>query len=446
MATKPISEQDVIEKEVCILGAGGAGCYTAIQLQDRNISTIVLEKSSRIGGHSETYRERGDRNFCDIGVRLYPDVPIVRQYYDRMGVRLTSVDLTKGRRIYVDVKTGERAPVKEPNPLLIWFALWRYERIIKKNFSFLEKPGIQLPATVPEDLTLPFEAFLHKYKLGRSYKPITHYLQGQGAVKNLPALYALKNISPAVTKCARTNSFVAAASGVDTLYEKIQVKMGEALRCNVQVQSIRRNVEVIEITATQDRSPLNIRCRKLYVTFPPTLTNMESFDLDQQEKSVFEKFKSFYYWTVMVKISGLPTDTVFFPIDGTDPLTGQVIPGIYTIVPTSMPETYNILYGSEQPLTEQEVLDDITGFVQRMSNNLTGQEIKLDSVDLFRLHTPFGTHVTPDEICNSFYQSLLALQGHRNTYYLGAAVDTNESRSVWIHAADIVQTLFGQST
>ncbi len=443
MTTQHTSEQTVIETEVCILGAGGAGCYAAVQLQDRNIPFVVLEKTGRIGGHSETYREPGEGNFCDIGVRLYPDVPIVRNYYDRFGVKLAKADLTKGNRVYVDVKTGKRAPVKDPNPLLIWFSLWRYERIIKTRFGFLLKPGLQLPTEVPEDLLLPFEAFLEKYKLGRSYKPITHYLQGQGTVRSLTTLYALKNLSVEVTRCARTNSFVAAASGVDSLYEKIQTHLGDRLRRHVEVQSVQRNGETIEVTAMQAGQPLTVRCRKLLVTIPPTLENLQGFDLDEREKSLFEKFLPYYYGTVMVKITGLPTDTVFFAIDGTDPLTGQVIPGIYTIVPTPMKDTYNILYGSEEPLTEQAVLDDIGGFVQRMSNNLTGQEVKLEAVTLFRLHTPFGTHVAPEEIRKGFYRSLLALQGHRNTYYLGAAVDTNESRSVWIHAEHMIKTVFG---
>ena len=59
------------------------------------------------------------------------------------------------------------------------------------------------------------------------------------------------------------------------------------------------------------------------------------------------------------------------------------------------------------------------------------------------LVSALGCRVAPEEIRKGFYRSLLALQGHRNTYYLGAAVDTNESRSVWIHAEHMIKTVFG---
>jgi hypothetical protein len=443
MEANQVLEQDVLECDVCILGAGAAGCYAAIRLRDRGISSIVLEKSARVGGHTETYREPGKGNHFDIGVRIYPDIPIVRQYCARLGVKLVKADIKASvRTIYVDVKSGKPVPSRDPHPLLTWFALWRLERIVKRKFGYLEKPGFQLPEAVPEDLLLPLWDFLSKHRIGRSYIPFMRMLQGFGAPRALPALYALKNLSATVMRCARFLSFVTVDQGCETLYDKISGALGNTLRCNVQIQSIRRSGALIEVTATQGGRSLAIRCRKLFVTYPPLLSRMDAIDLDQQEKSVFSKLKHYYYWTVVATISGLPTGADIVPIKGDNPLAEYVLPGIYMVLHTPIPDRYNILYGSEYPLTQEEVLDDIGGFIRQVSKNIDGNDVKLEAVQLFKDHAPYGTRVTPDDVRKGFYRSLSALQGHNNTYYLGAAVDTNASHSVWLHAEEILSTVF----
>jgi heterodisulfide reductase subunit A-like polyferredoxin len=46
---------EVIDRDVTIIGGGSAGMYSAIRLTDLDKSVAVIEKSGRLGGNTETY-------------------------------------------------------------------------------------------------------------------------------------------------------------------------------------------------------------------------------------------------------------------------------------------------------------------------------------------------------------------------------------------------------
>lgn len=60
-AAPPISERtsfsakDTITVDVAIIGGGATGTYAAVRLKDYGKSVLVIEKSGRLGGHTETY-------------------------------------------------------------------------------------------------------------------------------------------------------------------------------------------------------------------------------------------------------------------------------------------------------------------------------------------------------------------------------------------------------
>jgi heterodisulfide reductase subunit A-like polyferredoxin len=48
--------QDIITRDVCIIGGGATGTYSAVRLrEDFNKSIVIVEKTGRLGGHTETY-------------------------------------------------------------------------------------------------------------------------------------------------------------------------------------------------------------------------------------------------------------------------------------------------------------------------------------------------------------------------------------------------------
>ncbi|KAK7686113.1 hypothetical protein QCA50_010925 [Cerrena zonata] len=79
---------------ICIVGAGAAGLYAAMILQDLGIEYEILEASDRVGGRVFTHRFNGDvgydapRNtperydYFDVGAMRFPDIPFMKRMFD----------------------------------------------------------------------------------------------------------------------------------------------------------------------------------------------------------------------------------------------------------------------------------------------------------------------------------------------------------------------------
>jgi heterodisulfide reductase subunit A-like polyferredoxin len=72
--------EQVIDTDVVIIGGGGMGAYSAIQLKDQGKKIVVVESKDRLGGHTETYMDTETGIPIDMGVKLYHDEPLVHQW------------------------------------------------------------------------------------------------------------------------------------------------------------------------------------------------------------------------------------------------------------------------------------------------------------------------------------------------------------------------------
>ena len=46
--------EDIITRDVCIIGGGSTGTYSAIRLRDMGKSVVVVEKKDVLGGHTSS--------------------------------------------------------------------------------------------------------------------------------------------------------------------------------------------------------------------------------------------------------------------------------------------------------------------------------------------------------------------------------------------------------
>ena len=60
-----------IERDVCVIGGGASGTYTAVAVKDAGRSVVVLESKQRLGGHTETYVDPATGIPTDIGVVVF---------------------------------------------------------------------------------------------------------------------------------------------------------------------------------------------------------------------------------------------------------------------------------------------------------------------------------------------------------------------------------------
>lgn len=88
------SPQDPFDKPVCIIGAGAAGLYTAMILDDFGIKYEILEASGRNGGRIFTKNleegAEGQHQYFDVGAMRFPDIPMMArtfELFDRLGLK-----------------------------------------------------------------------------------------------------------------------------------------------------------------------------------------------------------------------------------------------------------------------------------------------------------------------------------------------------------------------
>lgn len=429
--TAGIPDQQVIRRDVCVIGGGSAGTYLAVRLGDLGQSVAVVESKSRLGGHCETYHDPATGGTVDIGVIVFEDQPLVRSYFDRFGVGLTTLGGFGGNTTHVDFRTGRKVDYNQPPPT----ALPTYHQLISQYGPI--DTFLDLPDPVPHDLVAPFREFVAKYDVGSVVPLVFQYGQGIGDILGLPALYAINTFGQGVVGNILGGTFLTtAAHNNSLLYERATAHLGDDVLLDSQVLRVDRSASGVRVLVATPHGPRLILARKLVVTSPPLLRNFAGFDLDAAERSVFGEFISGAYYTGVARLSGLPDGVDLANAAAGTPYQLPPLPGIYGVSPTGIPGLYNVKYGSPAPLPEALVRRSIRADIERLAKAGT-HPVVFEDLEVFASHAPFELHVTPQAIAGGFYRRLNALQGHNHTYYSGAAFNSHNSTRIW-NAAEVL--------
>jgi phytoene dehydrogenase-like protein len=180
--------EQVMNVDVIIIGGGGMGAYSAIQLKDKGNKVVVLESKDRLGGHTETYMDLETGYPIDMGVKLYHDEPLVHEWFARFNLSLSPFSITSDNPSQnVAFRSGQvlqRLPAA--NNTAIALALQRYAAVLAK-YPQLEA-GFYLPDPVPEDLYMPFGQLIQKYDIADAVQTIFGLTSASGDILELPAL------------------------------------------------------------------------------------------------------------------------------------------------------------------------------------------------------------------------------------------------------------------
>jgi hypothetical protein len=416
----------VIRRDVCVLGGGSSGTYTAVRLRDLGASVAVVETQDRLGGHTETYHDPVTGGTIDIGVVVFHDIPVVRDYFGRFDVPLSPAAAFRADTQYLDLRTGRRVEgYTPPAPT----SLPTYIGLLQQHPYLLN--GFDLPEPVPADLLLPFGEFVTKYGLETLVPLVWQFGQGLGNLLSLPTLYVLLNFGLDVVNGIATGAFLATTSRNNSeLYERATAYLGEDVLLCSRAVAVERRHDGVRVQVTTPAGLRTILCDKLVVTFPPLLPAFTGFDLDARERSLFSQFRAKAYWTAVARLTGLP-EGVDISNTGADTVHNlPVLPGIYGVGLTGVPNLYNVKYGSDQQLTAPQVRADIVAELRRIATAGT-YPLVLDRLDVLKSHSPFELHVGAPTIANGFYRRLYELQGRNRTYYNGAAFVSHDSGVIW---------------
>ncbi|MEV4515227.1 FAD-dependent oxidoreductase [Dactylosporangium sp. NPDC049525] len=418
-------DEHVIRRDVCVIGGGSSGTYTAVRLRDLGRSVVVVEAKDRLGGHTETYQDPATGGTVDIGVIVFEDDPLVHAYFDRFGIALAPLTGAPGPTRYVDFRTGR--PVDyTPHPPT---ALPAYYDLISQYGPI--DTVLDPPNPVPRDLVAPFADFVAKYDLGSVVPVVFGYGQGLGNILDLPALYSINTVGQGVVRNILNNSFLTTAAHDNSLlYERAAGFLGPDVLLNSQVLRVDRSSSGVRVRISTPRGPRLIVADRLVVAIPPLPRNLAGFDLDAAERSLFGQFISGAYYTGVVRLSGLPAGLSLSDAAAGTPFNLPRLPGLYGVGPTGIPGLYNVKFGSPSLLPEALVRRSIRAEIERVAAAGT-YPVVFEDFAVFSGHVPFALHVPPQAIAAGFYRRLQALQGRNRTYYPSAAFHSHNSSRIW---------------
>jgi hypothetical protein len=439
---QPVSSSDeninwnttnILTYDVCIIGGGASGTYAAIRLRDMNQSVVIVEQKDRLGGHTETYTDPATQARIDIGVLVWHNLDIVKNFFARFDIPLTNTSFATPGIVsdLVDLRTGKTVTGISPSDPTA--ALGSYVEQVAQ-YPYLET-GFELPDPVPADLLLPFGEFVSKYDLSAAVNIIFMFNQGIGDLLTRPTIYVMKLFGVSIIQGIQNGFLTTARHDNSELYEKAQASLSaaNALLLSSRVLATELGDGSDGYTRIMVSTPSGqklIRAKKILLTIPPTIKNLDPFHLDDTERSLFSQFSTSRYYTGLLRNSGIPDNIAIQNIAANTPYNLPPLPGVYGIQPTGVPGLQKVLYGSPTVLSDDQVKQDIIASVRRLHTagtlNTTTPEFAV-----FSSHSPFEFTVPSSAIQAGFYGKINALQGHRQMFYSGAAFHTQDSSLLW---------------
>ncbi|KAL8784377.1 MAG: hypothetical protein Q9195_009073 [Heterodermia aff. obscurata] len=411
-----------------------------------NKSVVLVDKADRLGGHTKTYIDPASKQPIELGVAEYDNTTLVRNWFTRLRVPLYSFNFTIAgvTSDFVDFQTGQaanRTPTATPEAL---------DRYVQQLANY-PSPNYSLDngsSPVPPDLLLPFGQFISKYGYEGAMPYFGLYGQGWGNFVTLPTLYAIKYFT-AEALAAQTRGALAAKAN-SKLYENAEIELGGDALLSSSV--LRMNLSAndhVDVTVQTPSGPKLIRAKKILSTIPPVLENLNGFDLNATELSVFDKFRYHTWYVGLLQNSGIPDNLTLFNygLSNEEPYNLAVLPAAYDLYATRVPGLHYFTFGlndSETHFTESQIRTNILFSIARMrARNILppspAAELKILNLTA---HTPYEVYVSSEEIGKGFYTKLFELQGQRNTYWSGAAFVTHNSAAVWNYTDSVVERMF----
>lgn len=425
---------ETIHRDVAVIGGGSTGTYTALRLHDQNFSVAIVEPKNHLGGNAETYITP-DGWTIDIGVIVFGKTPTVRNYFQRFNVSL--VPLSGGSDTQpemIDFNTG--TPVANYKPKSqsdIAAGLANYAAQLEKYPGLASGFNLTYPIAPDSDLLLPFGEFAQKYNLSGAMPLIFSVNQGYSPLLSLTTLYMFKYLNGGELDSLATGFLTTERHDIQELYQKVNTYLGPSnVFLNSSVTQIDRSSTPARIRVQTPGGCKMIMAKKVVITAAPTLSNLQDIDLSPTETNLFAQFSANGYYTGVLTNTSLPNNfSASAAADNPDQYDLPILPGLYSVSTNpGAPGYVQVYYGSPTVLPSEQVQTDIVAAISRIQKTHSFPQTEPEWAT-FSAHTPFNLHVTPAAIQDRFYEKLFALQGQQNTFWNGAAWDTQDSSVLW---------------
>ncbi|KJX92270.1 flavin-containing superfamily Amine oxidase like protein [Zymoseptoria brevis] len=426
-----VAAQSVITRDVAVIGGGAAGTFTAIRLQQMGFSVACIEKSYRLGGHVDTYRNPTNHSqFVDYGVQIFTNETVVHDYFGHFNISLKTVNAASsfGSTNYYNFIDGSALNTSSIMSGDLVGAFTRYVQILNK-YSYINGEW-NLPNPVPEDLLLPWGEFVIKHNLTAMATVVYQFNAGQGNILAQPALYVIRQLSlPQIQGIA--SGFLVNPLGNQELYDRALTELGSSAFLNSTVTSVIRSDDGVEVCFDTDQGHITVKAKKLVIAIPPKAANLQFLDLSDDESLLFGQFNNSYYWDALLSNTGLPKNTLYFNLNPDAPLNVPAQPVLLQTGATAVDGITGAYYASAQDMTDDAVRADILATFRRLQAGLGIQVSSPLEIVALNNHSPYTLTVTPQAIRDGFYNKLKKLQGQHNTFFTGAMWANDASGEIW---------------
>ncbi|KAF2123012.1 amine oxidase, flavin-containing superfamily [Lophiotrema nucula] len=434
---------DIVEKDVAIIGGGSAGVYSSIKLKDKGKSVIVIEKKNRIGGHTETYIDPATGVPIDMGVIIFHNLTVVRNYFARFNVPIipfgsdTDPNAPAPVSGNYDLLTGKEVNVMSPSQAATSVAIAKYAEQLQKYPRLND--GMFLPDPVPEDLVLPFGEFVKKYGVEDALVTMFNYNPGLGDILTVPTVENMRVWGLSLVAQLQGGFLTTAHHNNSELYIKAATELlaAESLLLDSEVKWAERSDACVKLIVKTPSGRKLIKAKKLLITIPPRLDFLGPFDLSRKERGIFGRLIDAGYYTSILKNTGLPDNLSITNYRQDTPYNLPELPGVYSIGATGVPGLKLAYYGTPRsaktyPVPDSKVKSDIISAFKSLqqANPDKFNETEPEFV-VYSSHAPFYLQARPEDTKAGFYEDLYGLQGERNTYWTGATWRGQDSSDIW---------------
>lgn len=331
---------------------------------------------------------------------------------------------------------------------------------------------------IPEDLLLPFGAFIAKYNATAAF-PSIYASTGLGVGRPAEALTltAMQSFGAQMARVllGRQATLVPASGRNQDVYDAIAAHLlsdEEVLYSTTAVSATRTDNDGVTVTVrnSENGALATIRAAKLLIAVPPLPDVLAPFDLDVREAQVFARWKYTHEYAGLVRsrslvaalnANGSFTSAVNLPLaaEPRNYLETPRVPFMDQFQRVGSPDDdlfHVLLVGDEatfgsgggdgsgqrdaRELVRRE-FDALMGrdFVTPITNG-SGVDADTDAdadadLEFVALsdHGPMHLHVSAEDYRAGFVRDLYALQGRRSTWYTGAGFASNFQTVLWAY-------------
>jgi len=335
--------------------------------------------------------------------------------------------------------------------------LQRLAILLTTNYSWLNVPGY--PDPIPSDLLKPFGEWVNDNDFTGLAPFFNQFTSGLGSYEDLTTLYALGILSPTVLLIFGVpNAAFHINGGCVQIYHGMVDYLGaDNVFFDFTTTSVERpcganncgscngggGKTTLRGISSVTGEETKFHCGEVIVSFAPTIANLEAFDLDTCETTVFDGVKVRHYWGGVATVTGDVTTGAFNinNADFTSPFLQATYPGLILL---------NKQYDYERPATFN--LASPTYFsnaaITSLANSQAAYFISKGLIDSFHIddmdYHQYQPFVSGDDLSVSpnFYTRFRQKQGYRDTWYVGATTAYAGTYIVWEAAYNLITANF----